>query len=107
MSGLYCRRTILLDVEIWERVGDGAVILVRELKFERWCWFEPPGVPSRRGDKLFVLEALRMCSGIIDDRADDSGRLLLAEKSEWVLDGGEGSRGVISFKGDPSIWPEF
>ena len=78
-----------------------------EPKFERWCWFEPLGVPSRRGDKLFVLEALSIGSGIIDDRADDSRRLLLMEKSDWALDEEEGTGGEISLKGDASDLPEF
>lgn len=57
----------------------------REPKFGRWCWDEPLGVPSRRGDRSLVLGVLRTCSGIIDDRADDSRRLLLTEESDWAL----------------------
>ena len=74
----------------------------KEPKFERWCWYEPLGVSSSRGDKLLVLE-----SGIIEDRADESRRLLLMEKSDWALDGGEGEEDECSLKGKVSDLLEF
>lgn len=68
-------------------------MFVKEPKFGRWCWCEPLGVPSSRGDRSLVPEVLRMCPGIIDDRVDESRRLLLMEKSDWVLGEGEGAGG--------------
>ena len=83
----------------------------REPKFERWCWGESLGGPSNRGDRSLMLGVLRTCPGIIDDRADDSRRLLLMEKSDWVLGEGEGAEGDaedgFSFVGKVRDWPEF
>ena len=53
-----------------------------------------------------MLEVLRTCLGIIDDRADESRRLSLMEKSDWVLGEGE-AEGGISFIGVACDWPEF
>lgn len=61
-------------------------------------------MPSSRGDRSLVLEVLRTCSGIIDDRADDRRRLLLMEKSDWAL--GEGGGG-FSLIGKAVDWAEF
>ena len=36
MSGLYCRRTVLLDAEACEGVGEGMAMFDKELKFELW-----------------------------------------------------------------------
>lgn len=71
------------------------VIFDKEPKFERWCWCDPLGVPSSRGERLLVPEGLRTCSGIIDDRADESRRLLLMEKSDWVLGEGEAESEIV------------
>jgi len=106
MSGLYCRLIALLDVETCEGVGEDMVIFDREPKFERRCWCEPLGVPSNKGERLLVPEGFRTCSGMIDDRADESRRLLLMEKSDWVLGEGEEESGIL-FIEEASDWPEF
>ena len=78
----------------------------KEPKPERWCWCEPLGVRSSRGDKLRVLEALTMRSGMIDDRDDKSSRPLLLEESDRALGEGEGAGGGFSL-GKASDEPEF
>ena len=82
------------------------VIFDREPKFERWCLDEPLGVPRSKGERLLVIEGLRTCSGIIDDRADESRRLLLTDESDWVLGEGEAESEALSTEG-ASGWPEF
>ena len=43
---------------------------------------------------------------MIDDRADESRRLLLMEKSDWVLGEGDEESGIL-FIEEASDWPEF
>jgi hypothetical protein len=57
-----------------------------------------------RGDKLRVLGVLRIRSGIIDDRADESRRLLLVEKSDRALGEGEGAEGGFSLEEADDGW---
>ena len=77
-----------------------------ESKFERWCWWEPPEVPSSRGERSLEPRELRTWPGIIDDRADESRRQLLREKSDWALGEGEAESEISSME-EASDWPEF
>jgi hypothetical protein len=53
-----------------------------------------------------MLEVLRIRSGIIDDRADESRWLLPMEKSDRALEEGEGTEDGFSL-GEASDGPEF